>query len=94
MKKILLVLMVAFTSVSTLTVQAQLTTTPNSNATALAQVLAGNGVTISNATFTGAATSAGTFTATGNFLGLTSGCPMVYSPHLVPPSLGPFCDFA
>jgi gliding motility-associated-like protein len=87
MKKILLVLMVAFTSVSTLTVQAQLTTTPNSNATALAQVLAGNGVTISNATFTGAATSAGTFTATGNFLGLTSG--VILTTGSVNNALGP-----
>jgi hypothetical protein len=73
MKKILLVLMVAFTSVSTLTVQAQLTTVANGNATALAQVLAGNGVTVSNATLTGAANAVGTFTATGNFLGLTGG---------------------
>lgn len=73
MKKILLVLTVVLATISTLTVQAQLATVANANATVLAQTLAGSGVTISNATLSAAANAAGTFTATGNFLGMTGG---------------------
>ncbi len=45
----------------------------NSSASALAQAIAGSGVTVSNATINCGGNSAGTFTYTGNNLGLTGG---------------------
>lgn len=52
---------------------AQLVVTQNASAQSLAQTLAGQGVTISNATRTGNINSSGTFIATGTNLGLSSG---------------------
>ncbi len=51
----------------------QLTVTNNSAATALAQTIAGNGVTVSNATINCPALSSGTFSYAGGNLGLTNG---------------------
>ena len=52
---------------------AQLTITPNSNATALSQMLTGSGVTISNVTKNCNTAASGTFTSTSTNLGLTQG---------------------
>lgn len=52
---------------------AQLTVTPNSVATSLAQTIAGFGVTVSNASLSCTSNGAGTFTYTGSHLGLTNG---------------------
>ncbi len=51
----------------------QLTVTPSGVANTLAQVLAGNGVTISNASLNCGPNAAGTFTYTGGNLGMTGG---------------------
>lgn len=54
--------------------RAQITATASTNATVLAQSLAGNGVTISNATLTAANGSSGSFSANNNTnLGISSG---------------------
>jgi hypothetical protein len=60
------------------------------NATALAQALVGAGVTVSNATYTGALRAAGTFSATGTSVGFNSG--VVLSSGSVRNVLGPNCD--
>jgi hypothetical protein len=65
-------------------------TDPKLNATALAQALVGAGVTVSNATYTGAARAAGTFSATGTSVGFNSG--VVLSNGSVRNVLGPNCD--
>lgn len=72
MKKLLLGLVVLSTALAKL--NAQLTVTPNSNPTQLAQVLAGSGVTVSNATINCPAAALGTF-SNGNAtnLGLNTG---------------------
>jgi gliding motility-associated-like protein len=51
----------------------QINVTPNAGATSLAQTIAGNGVTISNATLNCGASGSGDFTYTGANLGMTSG---------------------
>lgn len=53
--------------------RAQLTITPNNVATQLAQLIAGSGVTISNATLSCGANSSATFSYTGANLGLSNG---------------------
>lgn len=68
MKKVLFLAAAALLSLP-FAVNAQLVITPNNNATTLAQTLVGGGVTISGATFTGAATQGGTFTG-GSSVGL------------------------
>ncbi|MBS1638178.1 MAG: choice-of-anchor L domain-containing protein [Bacteroidetes bacterium] len=55
------------------TTSAQMGVTVNSNAMQLAQVIAGFGVTVSNASISCSSTGAGTFTYTGTHLGLTGG---------------------
>ncbi len=50
-----------------------LTVTGSTNANNLAQILAGSGVTVTNAVLTGAANSSGTFNTTGNPIGISSG---------------------
>ena len=60
------------------------------NATALAQALVGAGVTVTNATYTGALRAAGTFSATGTSMGFNSG--VVLSSGSVRNVLGPNCD--
>ncbi|MBK8846197.1 MAG: choice-of-anchor L domain-containing protein [Bacteroidetes bacterium] len=52
---------------------AQLTVNGTATPTALVNTILGNGVTISNVTYTGAANGKGTFTATNTNLGMTSG---------------------
>jgi hypothetical protein len=56
-----------------LAAHSQLVVTPSTNASALANALAGPGVTISNPTLTGAATQQGTFTGGTSLIGLGSG---------------------
>jgi len=51
----------------------QLTVTPNNGAAALAQTIAGNGVTVSNANINCGTSGAGTFSYTGANLGISSG---------------------
>lgn len=57
----------------TLTASAQIVTVPVNNATQLAQILAGNGVTITNAVMNCPGTSAGTFNCQNCNLGMTTG---------------------
>ncbi|MHB8402340.1 MAG: choice-of-anchor L domain-containing protein [Bacteroidia bacterium] len=52
---------------------AQLSITPNTSATALAQTILGSGVSVGSANLNCGATSAGTFTDTGTDLGLSNG---------------------
>lgn len=52
---------------------AQLNVTPNSTATALAQVITGSGVTVSSASLNCGGNAAGTFTYTGANLGMSGG---------------------
>ncbi|MBK7148352.1 MAG: choice-of-anchor L domain-containing protein [Bacteroidetes bacterium] len=52
---------------------AQILVTPNNNGNQLAQILAGNGVTISNVTINCPGTSAGTFTCNNCNIGMSSG---------------------
>lgn len=61
------------TLIATHSLNAQLVVTQNANATSLAQLLAGTGVTISNATKIANNNSLGTFTNSGTNLGLSSG---------------------
>ncbi|MCB9186055.1 MAG: choice-of-anchor L domain-containing protein [Flavobacteriales bacterium] len=63
---------------------AQITVTGGLNATTLAQTLAGPGITISNATLTGAPDAAGTFSGTSN-LGMNSGVVLCTGPVTLAP---------
>jgi hypothetical protein len=58
--------------------------------TALAQALVGQGVTVSNVTYTGANRAAGTFSSTSNIVGFNSG--IVLSTGGVRNVIGPNCD--
>ncbi len=58
--------------------------------TALAQALVGQGVTVSNVTYTGANRAAGTFSSASNIVGFTSG--VVLSTGAVRNVIGPNCD--
>lgn len=69
MKKILYLLALAVPALSF----AQLTVTTNSVASSLAQSIAGNGVTVSNATLNCGPNGSGDFTYTGTNLGMSSG---------------------
>lgn len=60
------------------------------SATALAQELVGQGVTVSNVTYTGANRAAGTFTSTSNIFGFNNG--IVLSTGGVRNVIGPNCD--
>lgn len=68
-KNIYLLLLTVFT----LHLHGQITTTANSNANQLAQILAGNGVTVSNVVLTSPSGAAGTFTTGICNLGMTQG---------------------
>lgn len=65
---------------------------PSSNAAQLAALLSGSGVTISNATFTGAPVAAGTFTGGQNRVGIESG--VVLSTGRAADVVGPNSDTA
>jgi len=69
MKKLCL----AILGLSPFAVFSQMSVTPNSTATALAQTITGSGVTVSSATLNCGANAAGTFTYTGTNLGMTGG---------------------
>ncbi|MBI1288176.1 MAG: PKD domain-containing protein [Flavobacteriales bacterium] len=64
---------------------AQLTVTGGLNATALAQMLAGPGITVSNATLTGAPDAAGSFNGSASNIGLTSGVILCTGPITIAP---------
>lgn len=69
-----LLLLAAIFQIVIFSAQAQtLTVTGSTNANNLAQILAGSGVTVTNAVLTGAANSSGTFSTTGNPIGIASG---------------------
>ncbi len=65
-------------------------TDTNLTATALAQSLVGQGVTVSNVTYTGAARAAGNFSSNSNIIGFNSG--IVLSTGAVRNVIGPNCD--
>lgn len=64
---------------------AQLTVAGNQTAMALAQTLAGPGITVSNATLTGAASAAGTFNGTASNIGMPSGVILCTGPVTLAP---------
>lgn len=64
---------------------AQLTVTGSLNATTLAQMLAGPGITISNATLTGAPDAAGSFNGTASNIGMPSGVLLCSGPVTIAP---------
>lgn len=65
-------------------------TDSNLTATSLAQSLVGQGVTVSNVTYTGAARAAGNFSSAANIIGFNSG--IVLSTGAVRNVIGPNCD--
>ncbi len=65
-------------------------TDSNLTATALAQSLVGQGVTVSNVTYTGANRAAGTFSSTSNIIGFNNG--IVLSTGAIRNVIGPNCD--
>jgi len=70
-----------------LTGAAQISVTPLSNATTLAQYLAGQNISVYNATFAGSAVQSGYFTYTGNMLQTSSG--VILSTGNVADAIGP-----
>jgi gliding motility-associated-like protein len=64
---------------------AQLTVASGLNATALAQLLAGPGITISNATMTGAPDAAGSFNGSASNIGMASGILLCTGPVTLAP---------
>lgn len=64
---------------------AQLTVAGGLNATALAQMLAGPGITVSNATLTGAPDAAGSFNGTASNIGMPSGVLLCSGPITIAP---------
>jgi gliding motility-associated-like protein len=92
MKKVLL-LLTAVTGLVINSATAQLTIVNNSNATQLAQLLAGNGVTISNAVKNCPNTALGSF-SNGNTTNLGLGSGVVLTTGTVTPVAGPQGNFA